>query len=102
MAKKRSFNDILREEGRKNGEKLMSKARVANRVAKASKGNGRASAYNIKASALGTLIEKMPQKVRVHRDIRLDEFVVVALRDGGLGLHFPADKFEGQVHRTIK
>lgn len=101
MAKKQSFSDILRKEDLKNGEKLMSKARSANRVAKASKGSGRVSAYKIKTSALETLIQKLPQKIRVHRDIRLDDFVVVALRDGGLGLHFPSDRFQGHVHRSM-
>jgi hypothetical protein len=101
MRKKRNFNDILREEGSRNGEKLMSKARIANRVAKASSGPNRQSAYKIKASTIERLLEKFPNKVRVHRDIRLDDFVVVALRNNGLGLHFPSDRFHGHVHRSM-
>lgn len=101
MAKKRSFNDILKAEGSKNSKKLMLKAKIANQVAKASNGNNRKSAYQIKSTALEALIAKFPHKVRVHRDIRLNDFVVVAPRDGGLGLHFRADKFSGQVHRSM-
>lgn len=101
MMKKPSFSEIVKRESLKNGEKLMSKARSANHVAKASKGASRASAYKVKTSLLETLIQKLPHKVRVHRDIRLDDFVVVALRDGGLGLHFPSERFQGHVHRSM-
>ena len=101
MVKKRSFNDILTAESVKNGERLMSKARIANRVAKASNGPNRQSAYKIKASTIERLLEKFPNKVRVHRDIRLNDFVVVALKNNGLGLHFPAEKFTGHVHRSM-
>lgn len=74
---------------RKNSEKLMKKARLANRIAKRSRGASRQNAYAVKACALATLVEKMPDRVDVRKDIILTDFVVVELKNTNRGLHLP-------------
>ena len=75
---------------KKNSECLMTKARLANRLAKKSDGRNRRNAYRVKADALCWLVQRLPDRVRISRDVRLTDFVVVELNGGYSGLHLPA------------
>lgn len=86
---KLTFNEILAKTEKDNSEKLMSKARLANRLAKRSRGQQRQAAYTVKSNALGSLVKKMPARVDVRLDIILTDFVVVELKNTNVGLHFP-------------
>jgi len=68
----------------------MAKARLANKLAKKSRGASRQTAYHVKSKALCSLIKKLPDYVRVSQDIRLTEFVVVELKTERSGLHLPS------------
>ncbi len=86
---KLTFNQICAQAEKDNSEKLMSKARLANRLAKRSRGMQRQTAYAVKADALSSLVHKMPKRVDVRLDIILTDFVVVELKNTNVGLHFP-------------
>lgn len=93
--KKPTFNEILKETGRTNSKCLMAKARLANRLAKISRGRNRRNAYSVKAKVLKFLVEKMPNKVSIRQDIKLTEFVVVELKNTQSGLHTPITNLQG-------
>ncbi len=86
---KLTFNQICAKEEKDNSEKLMSKARLANRLAKRVRGNQRQTAYAVKSGALSSLVHKMPALLDVRKDIILTDFVVVELKNTNVGLHFP-------------
>ncbi len=86
---KLTFNQILNEVEKENSEKLMSKARLANSLAKRVRGIQRQTAYSVKSNALGSLVHKMRARVCVRKDIILTDFVVVELKNTNVGLHFP-------------
>lgn len=86
---KLTFNQILAGVEKENCEKLMKKARTANKLAKRSRGAQRQTAYTVKTSALGSLVRKMPGRVDIRKDIILTDFVVIELKNTNSGLHFP-------------
>lgn len=86
---KLTFNQILAGAEKDNSECLMKKARLANSLAKRSRGLQRQTAYAVKASALGSLVKKMPALVDIRKDIILTDFVVVEMKNTNVGLHFP-------------
>lgn len=92
---KRTFSQILNETKTANCETLMHKARTANRIAKRTRGRNRRIAYEVKADALQFLVEKMPNRVSVRRDIKLTEFAVVELLGEQSGLHTPISNLRG-------
>ncbi|CAN5759714.1 hypothetical protein BH20ACI4_BH20ACI4_20800 [soil metagenome] len=93
MAKNcKTFNEILREISQKNSEQLMKKARLANFLAKRLRGKKRAAAYRVKSNALCSLVKKIPNRVRISKDLKLTEFIVVELRSEQSGLHLPVAK----------
>jgi hypothetical protein len=94
MTKRRlTFRQILARVEKDNSEKLMMKARAANKLAKRARGLQRRSAYAVKSGALGSLIKKMPSRVSIRKDIVLTDFVVVELKNTNEGLHFPISNF---------
>ncbi len=86
---KLTFSQIIAGVEKDNSEKLMSKARLANHLAKRSRGLQRQTAYSVKSGALASLVRKMPARVCVRKDIILTDFVVVELKNTNVGLHFP-------------
>jgi len=86
---KQTFNQILAGVEKDNSEKLMFRARIANRLAKKSRGAQRQAAYAVKSRALSSLVKKMPALLDVRKDIILTDFVVVELKNTNVGLHFP-------------
>ena len=86
---KLTFSQICERAEKDNSEKLMSKARLANRLAKRSRGNQRQTAYAVKSGALQSLVRKMPARIDIRKDIILTDFVVVELKNTNAGLHFP-------------
>ncbi|HMS42665.1 MAG TPA: hypothetical protein PKE69_20715 [Pyrinomonadaceae bacterium] len=86
---KLTFNQILAAAEKDNSERLMSKARTANSLAKKSRGHQRQTAYAVKSDALSSLVKKMPARIDIRKDIILTEFVVVELKNTNVGLHFP-------------
>ena len=87
--RKTAFSEILKQTVREHSETLMAKARLANSLAKRSRGKNRRTAYGVKANALSFLVKNMPETVRVAKDIKLTEFVIVELRREQYGLHLP-------------
>lgn len=86
---KLTSKEDLEQIGKKNSESLMLKARLANRLAKKSDGRNRRNAYRVKASALYSLVQKLPGRIRISEDVGLTDFVVIALNDDYSGLHLP-------------
>ena len=86
---KTTFAEMVTGLEKKNSERLMKKARTANRLAKRSRGANRQTAYYVKARALANLVNKMPQRVDIRKDIILTDFVVVELKNTNSGLHTP-------------
>lgn len=86
---KSTFSQILADVEKDNSEKLMSKARLANRLAKKSRGDQRQTAYSVKSKALNSLVKKMPALIDIRKDIILTDFVVIELKNTNVGLHFP-------------
>lgn len=86
---KLTFNQILVGAEKDNSEQLMRKARLANSLAKKSRGAQRRAAYAVKSGALGSLVKKMPARVDIRKDIILTDFVVIELKNTNVGLHFP-------------
>lgn len=91
---KQPFSEILRKTADKNSQKLMAKARMANRLAKVLKGENRRRAYSIKSRTLCGLICNLPNTVNISRDFRLKDFVVVELKTQHSGLHLPVDELK--------
>ncbi len=87
--RKQSFSEILKQTGAEHSERLMAKARLANQLAKRAHGANRRTAYQVKSNALSSLIKKLPETVRVAKDIKLTDFVVVELHREQSGLHLP-------------
>lgn len=86
---KPTFSQILNGCEKSNSEKLMKRARLANRLAKCSRGVQKQTAYAVKSRALGSLVKKMPARVDIRKDIILTDFVVIELKNTCVGLHFP-------------
>lgn len=89
---KTTFSQILSGLEQSNSEKLMKRARLANRLAKRSRGQQRQTAYSIKTKALTSLVHHLPARVEIRKDIILTDFVVVELKNTQSGLHLPADR----------
>lgn len=87
---KTSFREILKQTAQNNSESLMKKAQLANRLAKITNGRNRRKAYRIKHQLLCSLIKNFPNRVRLSKDVKLTEFVVVELNCKTSGLHLPA------------
>ena len=85
---KPTFNQLLNHLEKTNSEKLMKRARLANRLAKRSRGSQRQLAYSVKHNALSALVHHLPAQVEVRKDIVLTDFVVVELKTEQSGLHF--------------
>ncbi|MBK8810560.1 MAG: hypothetical protein IPN69_07480 [Acidobacteria bacterium] len=86
---RKTFSEVIKGFEKCHSERLMAKARQANRIAKTVRGRSRRIAYDVKASALGMLVRTLPDHVVVRRDIVLTDFVVVELKNTNAGLHMP-------------
>lgn len=86
---KLTFNQILAGVEKENSERLMFRARTANKLAKKSRGNQKQTAYAVKSKALASLVKKMPSRIDIRKDIILTDFVVIELKNTNVGLHFP-------------
>lgn len=87
--RKKTFSEILNETKEDHCERLMQKARMANRIAKQVQPRSRRNAYGVKHGALTTIVKKMKGKFEVKKDFRNEELVVVTLRKERYGLHLP-------------
>jgi hypothetical protein len=88
-----TFDQIRERVAGQNAAAIMARARTANRLAKTLQGRHRAAAYSVKNDALLALFRTFPDNVRILRDPAEPNFVVLALRSSGLGLHVPATHF---------
>jgi len=93
---KQTFNQMLSGLERRHSEQLMRRARRANRIAKTVHGRSRRNAYSVKAKALSFLVDRMPARTEVRKDIVLTDFVVVELKGTCRGLHCPVSMINGQ------
>lgn len=84
-----NFNKILERIEQANSERLMTKARTANRLAQKLRGVNRQMAYFVKSNALCSLVRKLPDYIRVSKDVKLRDFVVIELQGERSGLHLP-------------
>lgn len=97
-ARSRTFNQILTRLEAQNAERLLEKARVANRLAKSASGSrARRRAYSVKLDALLNLRRRFPARISITTDPRIPSFVIVeyASPNTGVrsGLHAPASEF---------
>src|SRR5262245_28913289 len=95
---RRTFRMIRDQVEAANCEKLMERARLANRLAKHLEGNRRSKAYVIKHRALKELASSFPHLVYVHIDRRTAGFVLVHSLKRVWALHAPDGLFETPQH----
>ena len=102
MKRRTTFNEMLAQVARQDAESLMTRARLANRLAKSLQGRARTRAYSVKHAALAALTESFPGSTRVTIDPVLPDFVLVrfdaeptskAASRPTLSLHAPAGEF---------
>jgi hypothetical protein len=87
---KRTFSETVSALEGPNSEALMAKASNANSIAKSVRGKARRRAYSVKAAALTALRMKLPSRVRIRHDNRINDYIVVELKHLRRGLHYPA------------
>lgn len=92
--KLRTFQQIMIQVEGTNSMRLMERAKTANRLAKCVGGRARHAAYRVKVDSLLTLNAHFPERVRIHTDPRLRQFVVVSVPAAKFGLHAPAHYFQ--------
>ena len=94
--RRQTFRAILAKVEKSNSEKLMCRARVANRIAKSVQtARARTSAYRVKHNALVALEGRFPGRVKVSLDPQYGTyFVSVKVSDSRFALHAPASHFE--------
>src|SRR5947209_16643962 len=97
-AKTQTFNQILKRLESQNAERLIEKARTANRLAKsAPDSHARRRAYRVKVDALLNLRRRFPSRTSVMTDSRIPSFVIVQYASPQTGvrcyLHAPARDF---------
>lgn len=95
-SKKRTFEQILAQVASGNANRLLNRARAANRLAKSLTGKARASAYSVKHDALAALASRFPDRVTVNCDARASELLIINLNDARFGLHIPADEYSSR------
>ena len=96
--KTQTFNQILKRLETQNAERLIEKARTANRLAKsAPDSRARRRAYRVKVDALLNLRRRFPTRTSVLIDPRIPSFVIVKYASpqtgARCGLHAPAHDF---------
>jgi hypothetical protein len=96
QAKRQTFKSILKTVAPTNAGRLMSKARLANSIAKtATTKRTRLTAYSVKTNALLALQASFPKRVTVSLDPQYGTyFVLVKARNSRFGLHAPAHLFD--------
>ena len=94
MHKKQTFSQMLTSLETPNSERLMRRARRANRIAKNVRGRSRRNAYSVKSRALSSLVNHLPGQTNIRKDIILTDMVVVELKGSQSGLHFPIEHLE--------
>jgi hypothetical protein len=93
-AQKTDFEEILRRVELRNADRIMQRARLANRIAKTLDGNPKARAYRVKHKALIALANKFPDQIKVTRDASLEEILIIKVVRASFGLHIPANCFQ--------
>ena len=93
VSRRTGFAEILNHVQEENANRIIQRARLANRLAKSLQGIPRGKAYRVKHAALLALARKFPERITVARDAALAGFVVVALPAAGFGLHLPESCF---------
>jgi hypothetical protein len=97
-AKTQTFNQILKLLEAQNAQRLIEKARTANRLAKSvPDSRARRRAYRVKVDALLNLRRRFPARTSITPDPRIPSFVIVeyASPHTGVrsGLHAPVSDF---------
>jgi hypothetical protein len=97
-AKARTFKQILERLETQNAERLIEKARTANRLAKSAPDRRACRlAYRVKVDALLNLRRRFPARTSVTTDPRIPSFVIVRYvspqTGARCGLHAPARDF---------
>jgi hypothetical protein len=97
-AKTQTFKQILKQLETTNAQRLIERARTANRLAKsAPDSRARRRAYRVKTEALLNLRRRFPTRTSVMIDPRIPSFVIVRYDSpqtgARCGLHAPAHDF---------
>lgn len=88
------FKAILEQVEAGNCERIMERARLANRLAKSVEGSSRYRAYAVKHRALKALALGFPHRVYVSRDQMRPHLLIVGSLTRAWGLHAPDQVFE--------
>jgi hypothetical protein len=78
-----------------NGEELMKRAQLANRLAKLVEGPSKQRAYAVKRRALRALAQRFPHRVYINRDPVRPHLLLVNSLARPWGLHAPVELFDG-------
>lgn len=90
---RRSFRNILSGVATQNADRLMGRARLANKLAKSLRGRSRKRAYAVKGQALLELTKRFPERIRIVHDFPSPRCVLVQAPRACFGLHAPAILF---------
>jgi hypothetical protein len=91
----RTFRTILDQVDAENCERIMERARLANRLAKSVEGSSRRRAYAVKHGALKALALGFSHRVYISRDHMRPHLLVVICLTRAWGLHAPEEVFQG-------
>jgi hypothetical protein len=91
---RRNFRNILSRVATQNADRLMGRARLANKLAKSLRGRSRRKAYAVKSETLLELTRRFPERIRIVHDFASPRFVLVQAPRDRFGLHAPAILFE--------
>lgn len=90
----RTFRAILDQVEAQNCERIMERARLANRLAKSLEGGSRHRAYAVKHRTLKALALGFPHRIQISRDRSQPDLWVVSSVTKAWGLHAPDEVFE--------
>jgi hypothetical protein len=92
----RTFRAILDQVEGENCDRVMERARLANRLAKSVEGGPRHRAYAVKHRALKALALGFPNRVHISRDRIRPHLLLVSSLTKAWGLHAPDEVLEMQ------
>jgi|GEM_PF-4421760 len=90
---RRTFRKVVQSVEISNRRAIITRARLANRLAKGSAGRSRRNAYAVKVRTLKALMSKCQREVKVRDDPKTPGMILVALSKERFGLHAPRQSF---------
>jgi hypothetical protein len=97
---RKTFEEVVNEVSNSNRVAIISKARIANQLAKGSYGRSRKNAYAVKVRCLKALTKKFREEVELRNDLATPGMLLVTISKDRFGLHAPKFLF-GEIVTTL-